>query len=314
MSVSSFLNKQIALYRNIDGTEINWIGKESDGKEFPSLGKRFTAEIGFALNTVLGAIETVAYSILYVPSLILTPATPKPLNWSINRLKESAFATLWSISNLDNNLTRPNIFTDPTLAQQAIFNGGLSQNVINSFRPCRENEHIFVEGGDNCNESIQKLEKLAGIELSELEGRLQPGGYSHDGFIGENESLIKVLTNDNSTVHRYGLTHTKIAAELDEFLRQCPRSGGHVTFKGNSYYVKNNQSRGYQENPFGVGPKSSSDISISRLGLLNIPIVTVDYITEMLPDLIYRYGFYESKETPYRVAPESLIELFQLKS
>ncbi len=318
-SLASQLNTKIALYRNNNGAEENWLGKELKDDKLPSLGRRVTAEIGFALNTVVGAVETVAYSALTALSMFVAPLHRRPLEWTVKQLKHSAFSTVWSVINLYRNMVHANLFTDENLAKLGSYHGNIPQSVINGYQSCNDTNHTFVEGEDNCNKAISSLQKLHGWEIADLEKKLRPSEASSEGFIGKNESLLELLVKDNKTVHRHGFTHKKIADELSNALKQF--GGGYcndiVKYQGIFYRISSTHHRGWQDNPFQQKneqlPTSSYQIDISRLGVLCLPVVTVTNVTEMLPQMIHDYGFYEGEATPYRVSPEDLIELFQLK-
>ena len=318
-SLTSQLNTKIALYRNNNGEEENWLGKELKDDKLPSFGRRVTAEIGFVLNTVVGTVETVAYLALTFLSILVTPIHRQPLNWTVKQLKHSAFSTIWSVWNLYRNMIHANLFTDERLAKLEIYHGHIPQCVINGYKSDNDINHTFIEGRNNCNKAISSLKNLHGWKIADLEKKLRPGAESEIGFIGKNESLLELLVKDNKTVHRHRVTHKKIADELSSALEifgggDC---NGIKKYKGISYRIHSRQSKGWQDNPFQKKWErlitSSFQIDISRLGMFGLPVVTVTNVTEMLPQLIKDYGFYEG-ETPYRVSPEDLIELFQLEA
>ena len=46
----------------------------------------------------------------------------------------------------------------------------------------------------------------ADIPIEELERRMRPGAWSHEGFLGEAERLEEVLQEDRETLKELGLT------------------------------------------------------------------------------------------------------------
>lgn len=59
---------------------------------------------------------------------------------------------------------------------------------------------------------------LTAAQVSILEARMRPGQFSDAGFLGQNESLVKVLLADRATLDRYGITHTEVATLLDQVI------------------------------------------------------------------------------------------------
>ena len=58
----------------------------------------------------------------------------------------------------------------------------------------------------------------ADIPIDELERRMRPGAWSHDGFLGEDERLEDVLHADRETLKGLGLTPEDLAHSLEQLL------------------------------------------------------------------------------------------------
>jgi hypothetical protein len=149
---------------------------------------------------------------------------------------------------------------------------------------------------------------------------------SQEGFLGENEKLLDIMADDNSfVVDEKGLSHQQIALPLLEarravenyrsLTRKIPwpkkRENFVVQFKynGSNYIIQEYGWLGYQQSPFGNdGLMGSIDFTIT-----NVETGEKLVFSELAIDLIYHYGFYEGKQTPYRVEPARLIHFFNIK-
>lgn len=168
----------------------------------------------------------------------------------------------------------------------------------------------FVVGGVNDSKLILSLESMVGQSIYELETRMRPNRDSMAGFLGENESLLKVLAEDNDFVRGLGLTHQKIAAPLMYAREHVYKGfGNEFTYHGVQYRIDLVTYRGMQFSPFEDETGTASDMTITNLG-------TGDKLncSALLPDMIERYGFYEGKKTPYRLEPSDVIRVFGLDS
>jgi hypothetical protein len=162
----------------------------------------------------------------------------------------------------------------------------------------------FVVGGENTSVLISTLTEINGHTISDLESNLRPGAFSDKGFLGSDESLLKVLVEDNQyVVQRMKTTHQKLAREL----RLIAAIG--IKIEGKEFWYRDRRmkvtirsSRGFQESPFHDGLKSNSDVTVCNLS--NGKTLTYSLL---VPDLVERYGFYEGHSTPYRVEPRQVL-------
>jgi len=79
----------------------------------------------------------------------------------------------------------------------------------------------FVYGGANSTESIRRLSTLNGTPIARIEEKMRPGntdpnGGSIAGFLGQDESLLEVMAQDNDWVQAHGLTHKALAGALQQ--------------------------------------------------------------------------------------------------
>lgn len=170
------------------------------------------------------------------------------------------------------------IVVNETEIYQGLINEGTIYQII-----AREPSGFLI-GGVNSNETIEGLTELTGISIEELEKRMRPGNFSQAGFIGQDESLIQVLKDDNIFVLSQDLIHQKLIADL---------SGG---IRRKQMYL------GGQRSVFDDGSRTNVDIYNEKPN----SEVTLKY-SGLLPNYILRYGFYEGN-TIYRLSPEEIMD------
>ena len=173
----------------------------------------------------------------------------------------------------------------------------------------------FTVGGTNESKLILGLDELNGRSIAELENDMRPGSTSElgsdEGFLGPDESLLDVLAADNKyVVDELGLTHQLLAKHLHAlgsvgfWQGQHQKSGSEFLYHGRRYRVTVKSTRGFQLSPFLDGTKSGSNVTVHNLDNGK----ALEYAL-LVPYMIERYGFYEGKGTPYRVEPQSVVEL-----
>ena len=110
-----------------------------------------------------------------------------------------------------------------------------------------------------------------------------------------------------------GLTHQQLADPLRVAQNVWRQQGGRdevtFNFEGRQYKVKGTTWRGTQQSPF--GDKTGTNVDMTVTNLNNNAKVTY---SGLVPDMIWRYGFYEGKETPYRVDPKDIVAVFDFLS
>jgi hypothetical protein len=147
------------------------------------------------------------------------------------------------------------------------------------------------------------------IDIQELERRMRPGAWSHEGFLGPSERLEDVLRVDRQTLEELELEPGQLADTLDCLL--SARDAGALV--DGRFEVLMMPTAGWQECPwsptqlFGGGEPcatGSADWGIRdrQRGLeMREP--------ELITHLIREHGFFEGFESPYRVDPRALAEL-----
>jgi len=168
----------------------------------------------------------------------------------------------------------------------------------------------LIVGGKNATELLEKLAEINGRSIADLEQDMRPDATSEvassQGFLGKKESLRKVLVDDNRyVVDQLGISHQELARQL--FILAAlgeKHPGKEFHYHGERLTVTVNFSRGYQLSPFRDGTKSNADVTIQNLGRAKKLAYGM-----LVPQMIERYGFYEGRETPYRVEPARVIEI-----
>lgn len=169
---------------------------------------------------------------------------------------------------------------------------------------------------------INELERtgaLNGVSLEELEERMRPKGWSEDGFLGPNEKLLDVLKADQQTVDALGLTHVQIADILKKFMPVYPGGYGDFTvaFNGRDYKVRAEAFFGDQESPFRKDknePENEDDSTNNDFIVTDVQTGESISFSGLLGHLVREYGFYEGKQTPYRLSPEKIVEFLGVLS
>lgn len=180
-------------------------------------------------------------------------------------------------------------------------------------------------------EQLKVFKQINGIPLEELESRMQPGSWSSSGFLGKGESLIEVLEADQKMVSSLGLTHEKIADALQAVA--ITSNGKYtITYNGKEYMVEANGTFCSQDSPFGIieeveisnGQKMEQvipeyDNNLDVFDGTDFEVTNKEtgkklYFAGLLVFLIKKYGFYEGKKVPYRIAPEKIAEFFDLQN
>lgn len=148
-------------------------------------------------------------------------------------------------------------------------------------------------------------------DTEQLEASMRPGNLSYGGFLGEKEKLDDVLKADDETVRKLGLTHEKIADRIGYFIKAmgCPTKEGKVIDE--KYLIGGTAWRGGQGCPW----EDSSFMEASSMDLYVKNLENKEHINFPggIVHLIRKHHFYEGKESPYRVDPERIVKVLDIK-
>ncbi len=119
------------------------------------------------------------------------------------------------------------------------------------------------------------------------------------GFMGRDErKLVEVLTDDQATVNGLGLTHARIAARLRELAEKAREGWGEPVCIDEKFLVKVFDARGKVPCPWadGMFPKTHVEME-------NADTKEKLVWSHLSIHLIEAHGFYQGRESPYRLDP-----------
>jgi hypothetical protein len=144
----------------------------------------------------------------------------------------------------------------------------------------------------------------------QVQAQMRPGVITLDGFLGtDSRRLIDLLDEDDAVVQRLGVTHAGIAARM-RALRAAGVAGlGNPVAVPPHFEVCVDGVRGKLRCPFadGVVPKTNIQVVNRRLG-------REVAFTDLGIHLIEAHGFYNGRGSPYRLDPETLVEILEMRT
>ncbi|MGI6707172.1 MAG: hypothetical protein ACOX6S_13415 [Clostridia bacterium] len=143
-----------------------------------------------------------------------------------------------------------------------------------------------------------------------IQENMRLGVISQTGFLGRDlRKLIDIVEEDHRQVSAQGLTHEEIAQRMENISLMGKTGFGNPVKVDDIFQVTVEDSRGVMPCPFGhkgVYPKENTRVVNLRTGegiswtALNI-------------HMIREHGFYEGKGSPFRVEPEDIIRILELR-
>jgi hypothetical protein len=190
----------------------------------------------------------------------------------------------------------------------------------------------------------------ADIPIDELERRMRPGAWSHEGFLGEDERLEDVLQADRQTLKELGLTVEELAHSLERLLsateifwlegsedlnlgpervesarasiKAVEQALGHVETQrtvlgdlaivGGRYEVFTIAFAGSQECPWSRSPAQACAWASTDWAIRDRHRDLRMRGPSLIVHLIREHGFFEGPASPYRVDPRELAELLRM--
>jgi hypothetical protein len=190
----------------------------------------------------------------------------------------------------------------------------------------------------------------ADIPIDELERRMRPGAWSHEGFLGEDERLEDVLQADRQTLKELGLTVEELAHSLERLLsateifwlegsedlnlgpervesarasiKAVEQALGHVETQrtvlgdlaivGGRYEVFTIAFAGSQECPWSRSPAPACAWASTDWAIRDRHRDLRMRGPSLIVHLIREHGFFEGPASPYRVDPRELAELLRM--
>lgn len=176
--------------------------------------------------------------------------------------------------------------------------------------------------------SVEKGDSL----IDKLESRMRPSVDSPWGMLGENESLIDVISIDYQTLKNIGIGYNTIADSIDELFKKpgsvsilergyvaitemtcgAKRCPWHDGYDDDAFYTMlldpcNKEHRSFLEIWKHKGIPLSKDF---KKLFAKEPVMIV---SGFMPHLIRDHQFFEGKETAYRCDPLQLIKYLNLE-
>ncbi len=148
------------------------------------------------------------------------------------------------------------------------------------------------------------------VKMQEIQNRLGPGKITRDGFLGKDRrKLVDILTEDDSEVKRLGYDHTAIAGKMKYFRDTGEKGLGDFIDISPYFSVSVETFRGKLPCPFEcrkILPKSITTVKNKRLGRELV-------FSDIQIHLIMYHGFYQGKQSQYRIEPRDLIDILEVE-
>ena len=149
------------------------------------------------------------------------------------------------------------------------------------------------------------------VQMKQIQEKMKPGLITRDGFLGtDRRNLIDILIEDEEAVKRMNLTHQIIAGRMLELRDAGMRGLGNFITVEPHYEVRVDSVRGKLPCPFGdpgIFPKTNIIVRNTKKKRELV-------YTDLHIHLIYAHGFYEGKGSVFRLEPQDLIEILDVKA
>ncbi len=121
MSISSSLITSLTNWRNPEGAEENWKGREHKYTHLPSFKRILISEAAFAAVGLAAIVESTMNAAFILFSLPFLLIDSKSLQLPLQRLNSSAFAAVWCAVNLVLNIGVSNMTAKEETARNFTF-------------------------------------------------------------------------------------------------------------------------------------------------------------------------------------------------
>ncbi len=139
--------------------------------------------------------------------------------------------------------------------------------------------------------------------------RMAPGVLCAEGFLGPDpRSLEDILAEDAGAVESLGLTHEQIGDRLNEIIQAAQAALGNPVRVGAQLTAIASDAMGPIPCPWGgCGVFAKGDVTLT-----DESSGKTFRLTPLSAHLIGKHGFYQGRETGYRLEPKELAELLGL--
>lgn len=147
-------------------------------------------------------------------------------------------------------------------------------------------------------------------QMKEIQEKMKPGVITLDGFLGpDDRNLIDILVEDDAEVKRLNLTHEGIAERMLE-LREAGKEGlGDIVSVAPHYEISVDIRRGKLACPFG----HRGLIRKSMIQVRNLEKDREITYTDMNIHMIKEHGFYQGKESCFRLEISDLVDILDIE-
>jgi len=145
-------------------------------------------------------------------------------------------------------------------------------------------------------------------ELKKIQDQLKRGAITPEGFLGtDKRNLIDILTEDDAQVNRLGLTHEDLAKKM-KYLRDEGLKVVEDWTQIDHFEVLTESMRGKFPCPFGhPGMVDKTNITV-----VNKKLDKKIFFTDLQIHLIEHHGFYQGKDSSYRLEPKEIVEILEV--
>jgi hypothetical protein len=178
----------------------------------------------------------------------------------------------------------------------------------------------FRINGINDSAQIRQLESLGNTPIAMIERRMQLEINHRPSYLTVEESLPKLLADDNDFVRLRELTHQKLAAALLYFETLYERGYinkpgpygpiARVIANGLPFEVSVHEMIGCQHSPF--DDNDNQHLPLYYLEITNLVTGRQIFYNNLLGIFVQAYGFYGGHRTDFREDPEKIIAVFGL--
>ncbi len=147
-------------------------------------------------------------------------------------------------------------------------------------------------------------------EMKKIQDNMQPGVITINGFLGDDHlDLAQILDRDRNTVKKLKLTHQMIADKMRELRNKAEAGLGEFIKIEPHFEVRVSTVRGGIRCPFedkGLLQKANTTVKNIKLGEEII-------YTDLCIHFIEKHGFYQGVGSLYRLNPDKLATVLELK-
>jgi hypothetical protein len=147
-------------------------------------------------------------------------------------------------------------------------------------------------------------------DLQKVVAQMQPGCLTRDGMLGNDlRTLQQILDADQAIVSRLGLTHADIARRLRGLTAIARRQLGNSVVIEDAFEVRLEEARGLMPCPFGHPRRYLKNVTFLR----RLRTGEALQWSALGVHMIDRHGFYQGEGSPFRLDPEEIVRLLDIR-